>query len=304
MNLGRLSKTVGRKMSPVLVLGGCGYIGSALCRHLSEAGYCVSSVDLESRGNPGCLDSICRDYRDLEPEFLRQFGTVILLAAHSSVASAVADPDGALDNNTVGFFKLLQKLGDSRLIYASSASVYSGISAASASEEDRSFRPTNMYDLTKHCADVMAEISSVRAYGLRFATVNGPSPNLRGELMINRMVRSALDQGFVEVSNPDVHRPILDICDLCRAIQRVIEQDAEPGLYNVASFSAQIGEIAEKVAWIMDVPVKQLPNSPTYDFRVSAEKFEKAYDFRFKGTIESIVADLLKSPAYRGSVPA
>ncbi|MBX3117431.1 MAG: SDR family oxidoreductase [Fimbriimonadaceae bacterium] len=299
---GRLPDIKAPSGAPVLVLGGCGYIGSALCKHLLDSGVSVSSVDFEVIVTPSAHPHICRDYRDIESDFLQSFEAVILLAAHSSVGAALSDPEGALDNNTVGFFKLLQKLGNTRLIYASSSSVYSGMSPASASEEDRSFRPTNMYDLTKHCSDVMAEISDVPAYGLRFGTVNGPSPNLRGELMINRMVMTALEKGCVEVSNPDAHRPILDICDLCRAIEAMLKHDGKPGLYNLASFNARIGEIAEKVAWIMDVPVIRQPDSPTYDFTVSSAKFESEYSFEFKGSIESIVADLLKSPAYQRSL--
>ena len=39
-------------------------------------------------------------------------------------------------------------------------------------------------------------MSGKRTYGLRFGTVDGPSPNSRNDLMLNRMVDTALNDGF------------------------------------------------------------------------------------------------------------
>ena len=40
-------------MNKILIIGGCGYIGSKLNAYLDSKGYAVTSVDLEIFGNPG-----------------------------------------------------------------------------------------------------------------------------------------------------------------------------------------------------------------------------------------------------------
>jgi nucleoside-diphosphate-sugar epimerase len=277
----------------VLVTGGCGYVGSTLCRHLERQGFTVTSVDVEIFGNVSNPASRRIDYRELAADELNAHDAVVHLAGHSSVKMANGDPGAALDNNINGFFRLLQKLDGTKLIYASSASVYSGLGGEPASEDHVSFTVANVYDFTKHGGDCLAALYGREYYALRFGTVNGISPNLRTDLIINSMVKSALIKGAVSVFNPQVHRSILVLGDLVRAVETIVKGPVAPGIYNLASFSATVGEIATEIGRILGVPLAYGDASPTYDFVLDTRKFQRVFDFTFRETIESVVSDLV-----------
>lgn len=278
----------------VLIIGGCGYVGSELWRFLAERAIQVETVDLELFGNNTDPENIRADYDELSQGFLAGYAAVILLAAHSSVPMAKADPNGALENNLLKFHRLLDKLRGQRFIYASSSSIYSGSGRSAVDEEWQNFRAINVYDLTKFAGDALASFSDTTFFGLRFGTVCGASPNLRTELMINSMVLSALEQGQIVVQNPLVHRPILGIRDLCRAVEALLRHPDPPrGVYNLASFNTTVSEVARAVQEATGAAIVRNPDCPTYDFSISAKKFEETFAFRFRETPLSIVEGLL-----------
>jgi nucleoside-diphosphate-sugar epimerase len=108
----------------VLIIGGVGYVGSALFRGLTASGFEVDTVDQELRGNRVNGRNVRADFQHLTASFLGKYSTIILLAGHSNVGQSVKDPYGAFDNNLVSFKTLLSKLNNQRLIYASSSSIY------------------------------------------------------------------------------------------------------------------------------------------------------------------------------------
>lgn len=311
-------------MKKILIIGGTGYIGSALFRFLSAQlngptvpvpqyyatvpKYAIDTVDLEWFGNTVNPSNLIMDFRDLTAEQLAKYDVVILLAGHSSVPMANnSDPESTFKNNVRNFVNLMHKLrAGQKFIYAGSASVYNGIPDDNVTEEYTLLTPSNIYDLTKQDIDLYASVSfpHIESYGLRFATVNGLSENLRTDIMINAMVETALTQREVKLFNPNIRRPILHIHDLCRAFQAVIDcPDDRRGVYNLSSFNGTSGDIAEGVATTMGVTLHEIEQGkieqvvgsklpPAYDFSVSAEKFCRTFNFAFQGYIERIVEEL------------
>ena len=55
----------------VLVIGGTGYIGSAVYRHLAATGIAVDTVDRELRGNRVNERNLRCDFQELTPAFPR-----------------------------------------------------------------------------------------------------------------------------------------------------------------------------------------------------------------------------------------
>lgn len=277
-------------MSPdaVLILGGQGYIGSALATHLSTTGFEVRSVDPGVRGTPGPAPNDPRRYQNLSPDELSEFGAVVLLAGHSSVSACLNDPVGSFANNVAGFVDLVHKLRGQRLVYASSVSVHTRTTSGAASEDEPFPEPVALYDLHKQAIERYARLAYPASYGLRFGSVCGPSPNIRSELLLNSLVRSAVRRGRVEVANPHAHRPLLGIGDLCRAVEAVLARPIPPGCYNLASANVRIGELAAWVARRFDVPQCEVKWPTPYDLRVSSERFCCAADFEFRDTIEGV----------------
>jgi nucleoside-diphosphate-sugar epimerase len=277
-----------------LLIGGTGYIGSALFRHLTNLGLAVDTVDQELRGNRVNGRNIRTDFQHLTASFLGQYATIVLLAGHSNVRQSVDDPYGAFDNNLVSFKTLLSKLNGQRLIYASSSSIYTGVGGQIVDENWQTFRFMNMYDFTKYACDAVSRLLYENSYALRFGTVNGPSENLRLDLMINRMVWAGLTRGKIQMSNPGIRRPILGINDLCRTVEVMVSGPDQPGIYNVASFNTTVEEVASEVSAALGCEIERLPDSSTYDFSMEVKKLTQIYGIRPRETVRSIVADLVR----------
>ena len=282
-------------MKNVLVLGGNGYIGSRL-RQVLKPTYQVTSVDA------GWFDldpdSHILDYHDLTVEELAGVDAVVVLAGHSSVKSCLGDVKSPWVNNVTNFTELLDKLPSSTtVIYASSSSVYGNSLPGELHKETvKNFMPINHYDLTKYTLDLHAQqlINEGRMIiGLRFGTVNGWSPNIRVDVMINAMYASAIQNQQIVVTNRHINRALLGIEDLCRAVISIIEQP-QAGIYNLSSFNTSVGEIAEVVSDKLSVPVVDQGNTPNvYDFALDTALFESTYGFTFKETPATIVDSLI-----------
>jgi len=285
-------------MKKILLIGGCGYIGSALYLHLKKMNYDVHTVDLEYFGNFNDnqnLSNFKTDYDLLSKKYLNSFDVVVLTAGNSSV-KLCSDLYDSFNNNVVKFVNLMKKLNKQKFIYASSSSVYDNSGHDEASETS-SLNPLDEYTLTKTTIDYFAALSDIEFYGLRFGTVNGWSPNTRLDLMINSMTFSALKTNQVNVFNGQVYRPVLCINDLCRGIEAIINSNEDKkGVYNLASFNENVANIGKKVANLTDSEFVDKGKTFTYDFKISSNKFIETFNFQFDGDIENIVKTLVVNP--------
>ena len=282
-------------MKKVLILGGNGYIGSRL-REILRQHHFVKSNDICWFNHDETSDR--RDYHKLTREELAEFEVVIVLAGHPSVPSC----NGALYspwlNNVTNFTDLLAKTDDQLIIYASSASVYGNSNPGEQHKEtNKVFVPVNNYDVTKYALDQQAIIANLigkRVIGLRFGTVNGWSPNLRVDVMINSMYHSVQMGNGIQVSNKHISRAMLGIEDLCRAVVCCIEQPV-PGIYNLSSFNATVGEIAEAVKNKLGAEIVDRGNTNNaYDFALDTSLFQATYDFTFTETTNTILNSLIE----------
>ena len=279
----------------ILLIGGCGYIGSRLYERLKKAGRQADTLDLEKRGNGSNPDNIKMDYADAPPDLIAQYDAIVLLAAHGSVQEAARDPEGALYNNVLNPFRLWRRLSQDQLfIYGSSGSVYSGLGDA-VEESERRFHPQGVYDVSKFSFDALMQACGTEAggapyVGLRFGTLAGPSPNLRREvLVINAMTISAILKGEVHIFNASAKRSILGIGDCARAIETIIDApQIKTGLYNLASFDTTIREIGEAISGHFGVPLIDKPDTVSYDYLMTNKKFCRDYGFQYEENLLSL----------------
>ena len=272
----------------VLVIGGEGYIGTHLVQHLQK-----SNVDVVSYGNR------LNDYDKLPADWLSRFTDIVLLAGHSSVQMCVGNIRHPWRNNVRNFINLVNKTSSStRILYASSSSVYGSNDTKMYTEEDLCLDVVNNYDITKVTLDIAAQkfINEGRdILGMRFGTVNGGSPVIRKDLMINAMVYTAITDKKIIVANKHIKRPILALNDLSRAVECILKRPIfYAGMFNLASFNSTVEQIAWGVEKLTGVSIHDVGvTEGVYNFSIDTSKFKSLYNFTFDETITSTIQDVI-----------
>ena len=151
----------------ILVTGGAGYIGSHTCVELLDSGYEVVVIDNLVNSNPESLKRVehitgksVKFYEgDVRDEALLQqiFGQnkidcVIHFAGLKAVGESVAKPWEYYDNNlnsTLVLTKVMKQAGCQKIIFSSSATVYSADNEMPLKETSRTGGCTNPYGWTK-----------------------------------------------------------------------------------------------------------------------------------------------------------
>lgn len=279
----------------VLIIGGCGYIGSAIQNFLEDK-YDVTTLDLEWFGNYNISKNtnVRKDFSEVDETFINSYDVIVHTAANSSVPLC-KDIHDSFENNVTKFLRLVSKIKKPKFIYASSSCVY--VTSESPQKETDFSMPTDGLTLSKTVIDMTMPLLDVEFYGLRFGSVNGWSPNMRTDLMINSMTSSAKKTGKVIVTNGHAMRPIISTNDLARSVLAIIENESDKrGIYNLASFNENILEIGRSVAEYTGAELVDNGNTSTYNFTISSEKFTNTFNFKFEATPESIVRSILEKP--------
>ncbi len=262
----------------ILLVGGCGYIGSYLYQRLHQAGFDVTVVDNLMRGNPLGIAVIEDDYANLTSEFLKSFDAVLWFAGHSSVGQSIVDPHGAIANNCLNLFSFAKRLSaDTKLIYASSASLYSAKEGpVQAAREDSltTIPAQNAYDISKFAFDYLAEHFLPNYFALRMGTLSGHSPNLRAELVFNAMNIAAVRTGELRLRNPESFRTILFLSDLWSLIFKLLTTQQQPGVYNAGSMSFKMAELAQGIAETWGSKIICEEQSETYSFLLDTTRMK------------------------------
>ena len=163
----------------VLVTGGAGYIGSHTCLELLESGYGVVAIDNLCNSNPKSLERVealtgkkLRFYEgDVRDEALlrkifaeNEIGCVIHFAGLKAVGESVAKPWEYYDNNlnsTLVLTKVMKEAGMKRIIFSSSATVYTADNEMPLKETSRTGGCTNPYGWTKYMTEQILSGMSV-----------------------------------------------------------------------------------------------------------------------------------------------
>ena len=198
-------------MSQVLVTGAAGFIGSHLCESLLRRGHSVRGLESftefsdpnRKRAN---AEAVSRDPRfelvtgDLLTARLDEVLDGVDLVAHLAGEPGVSNSWGPnfqryVDRNVLATQRLLEAVTDrgvSRLVYASSSSVYgTGADTLRASGEPR---PASPYGVTKLAAEALVGAyagQGLSTVSLRYFSVYGPRQ--RPDMAAHRFIESLLD---------------------------------------------------------------------------------------------------------------
>lgn len=295
-------------MSKVLVTGGAGFIGSHVGEALLARGDAVTVLDnfndfydpaikranLRALRAARVVEGDIRD-ADLVRRLFAEEGYDVLvhLAAMAGVRPSLADPLHYEDVNVRGTLILLEELRrhpGTRLVFASSSSVYGASDAVPFREDADIHRPVSPYAATKRAGELVCythhHLYAIPTTCLRFFTVYGPRQ--RPEMAIHKFVRAALlGRPIPFYGDGSSRRDYTYVDDIVDGVLRAIDRCAGYEIYNLGE--SRTTSLAELVALVGEVcgtelVLERLPAQP--------------------GDVPITFADVSKARAHLGYEPA
>ena len=283
----------------IAVIGGAGYIGSKLVPHLVEQGHDVTVYDLlwfEENTLPVSVHKI--DALQLTEVDFEGIDAVIFLGGLSSDPMAAFAPHLNYVSNASAVAHtayVAKQAGVKRYIYASSCSVYGFAPDKDYTEEDKpkAEYPYGVSKLQGETALFQLADDNFTVVSLRKGTVSGTAPMMRWDLLVNTMYTNAKKLHKITVRNAGLWRPVLDIDDAVQAYTLALENGS--GIYNIASFNTTILDVAKKVAeWVPEADIEVLDETEMRNYRADWSKAERELGYKPKGSLESILNQLIK----------
>lgn|GEM_PF-3480 len=307
---------------PVLITGGAGYIGSLLAGELLRLGRKVIVVDSLLFGGGSLLAylshpnfsfhkaDVC-DRKAIAP-FFKGVGDVVHLAAvvgYPACSQAGAEASFACNlDGTKNVFSLAEAAGARRFVFASTYSNYGIAADGKPVNEDSPLFPQSVYAETKIAAEKFlleqAPRSACAPVVYRFATLFGPSPRTRFDLIINQFVWEALSTGRLLVYQPQFNRSFVHVRDVVRAILLALEAPeakVRGRVFNVGSnrgnFTKEaIVRLIRKHAPEVEVETKDLSfDGDMRDVAVSFDRIERELGWTARISVEEGIRELVEA---------
>lgn len=293
----------------ILLLGGMGYIGSTLAGYLlNHTEHKITIVDkLEFGVNTHFFYSLLNHERirfikgdicdmSITYPLIRKHDVIVDLAS-LTLPNSADNPDDAIMINQhmaeiVG--DCCNKLGK-KMIFLSTCSNY-GISKKLVTEEAELF-PVSIYAISKVNAEkyLLKNVPNVTI--LRCATAYGISPGrTRWDVILNDFVKTAYETGAIDVFQPDAHRPIIDVQDIAKAIQIVIDRPHNSGVYNIGANNHNFTkrELVKKIVDLLpEVKINYVEKYDNRDYKVNFNKAEKELGFKIEHTVQSGIRKMI-----------
>jgi nucleoside-diphosphate-sugar epimerase len=312
------------KARTVLVIGGAGYIGSALVPKLLAQGCKLRILDVMMYGHqsidealqcPHC-ELVQADFRhvDVLVKAMRGVNEVVHLGGLVGDPACAFDEVLTIDINlaaTRAVAEVAKGAGVRKFVFASTCSVYG---ASDELLDERSvLNPVSLYARTKSASErllLSLTNESFQPIIARFGTIYGISGRTRFDLVVNLLTAKALVDGEIPVHGGDQWRPFLHVDDAATAILLLLEKpihEAErPLIFNVGSNAENytIRQVAELVH-------KRVPSARLVDqsfdrdrrnYRVNFNKIERAVGFKTNWRVERgirQVAELIEGGGVR-----
>jgi nucleoside-diphosphate-sugar epimerase len=296
-------------MKKILVIGGAGYVGSALVPKLLDNNYEVTVYDLMIYGrtlnNHKNLKIIYGDVRDLNQlkSLLNGKDCIIHLACISNDPSFELNPKLGSEVNFDCFeplVKLAKNNGVEQFIYASSSSVY-GIKNEKDVTENASLDPLTDYSRFKaQCEEVLLKyanndfISTI----VRPATVCGYSKRLRLDLVVNILTNLAYHKKKIKIFGGSQLRPNIHIDDMVDAYLHILNADKDKvksQIFNVGFENYSVEKLANivKENTFKDVELEYIESNDNRSYHISSRKISSQIGFLPKKNIQEAVTDLV-----------
>lgn len=297
-----------------LVIGGAGYIGSALLPRLLDAGYEVRILDLLLYGKEPIspwlddprLEVVRADFRQIDQvvNAMQDVDAVIHLGA------IVGDPACALDEGLTTEINLMatkmiaevaKGYGVRYFIFASTCSVYGA--SDKVLDENAEIKPVTLYARSKAASERVLLKMANETFSpviLRFSTVYGLSGRFRFDLVVNLLTAKSVMDGEITIFGGNQWRSFVHVDDAARSIMHVLAaapEEVRSQVFNVGSDEQnytinQIGEMIQS-----NVPTANIINKgdevDPNNYRVGFGKIRRVLGFTPDWTVQQGIEQVL-----------
>lgn len=297
----------------IIVTGGAGFIGSALCRHLvKDAGASVLNIDkLTYAANLSSLASIDRDprYHFLKADICdgaaiaKAFGdfepdAIMHLAAESHVDRSITGSAAFIQTNIVGTYTLLevareywsalpaQQRDAFRFLHVSTDEVYGSLEDEGKFCETTPYDPSSPYSASKAASDHLV-MAWQRTYGLPIVMTNCSNnygPYHFPEKLIPLIILNALEGKPLPVYGDGQNiRDWLYVEDHARALHLVLTRGETGRKYNIGGDSERTNlDVVQQICRRLDeVQPDRAPHEALIQFVTDRPGHDRRYAIDF-----------------------
>lgn len=303
----------------ILLVGGAGYIGTIVTRHLLERGYFVKCIDnfiyghdftvlpfladprfefsrIDMRDTAKVMDE-CRDCTD-----------VVILAGLVGDPITKKYPRESEEINLLAMSDLIEGLTTqnqiNKAIFVSTCSNYGLIRSDELASETHQLNPLSLYAKAKVAIEQklidIGRSSGFSPTTLRFATAFGYSPRMRFDLTVSEFTRDLYLGRELVVYDADTWRPYCHVEDFAELIRRVLE--APKDQVNGETFNAGSDRNNFTKRMIVETVLQYIPDgkvryqekgSDPRNYRVNFEKVRNVLHFDPDRTIANGIEELV-----------
>jgi nucleoside-diphosphate-sugar epimerase len=289
-----------RRVKRVLVIGGGGYVGSALLPKLLNADYHVRLLDLllystepiqDVLSHPN-LEVIQADFRQVDRvvEAMQDVDAVIHLGAIVGDPACALDEELTIEVNLMAtrmIAEVAKGCRINRFIFASTCSVYGA--SDELLDEYSALHPVSLYARSKIASEQVLKNLAGPDFSpviLRFGTIYGLSGRTRFDLVINLLAAKAVVEGKITVFGGDQWRPFVHVDDAALAVIKALQAPlgtVRNKVFNVGSDEQnytiqQVADIIQRL-----VPSAQMVNmgsdTDRRNYRVNFSKIHNVLGF-------------------------
>jgi dTDP-glucose 4,6-dehydratase len=308
-------------MQPVLVTGGCGFIGSNFIRYLLESDRSISIINLDKltyAGNAANLAGVDSDSRyrfvqgDIaDPDAVREvvsngISALINFAAESHVDRSIHDSGPFVRTNVLGTQVLLdaaRQFKVPRYVQISTDEVYGSLGPTGLFTEETPLAPNSPYAASKAAADLL-----VRSFGHTFGLAavitrcsNNYGPYQFPEKLIPLFISNLLRDEPVPVYGDGMNvRDWIHVRDHCAAIDLVWRHGRPGEVYNVGGHSERTNlDLTYALLDVVGKPrslIRYVKDRPGHDRRyaIDSNKIERELGWKPRIGFEEGLRDTVR----------
>ena len=281
----------------ILVLGGGGFIGSAVIRKLLDRGHSVRIFQRSQDGSDvykqysNKIEWVIGEFanrKDVE-NALNEIDTVIHLISTTLPKSSNEDMEFDIKSNVIPTLTLLEAMvfkSIPRIIFASSGGTVYGVPQYIPIDEEHQTEPLVSYGITKLIIEkymlLFQKLYGIRSIVLRVSNPYGEGQKMNsGQGVIAAFIRRALNKSPLEIwGDGNVTRDYIYVDDVADAFVKAVQYEGKNSIFNISSgIGTTITEIIENLEIAIGVPIARVyRNARIFDVEVNVLSNKLAKD--------------------------